>query len=96
MIYAIFLPLLVSWLFHKTGQKKVYLSYFITGSLLIIVPALLLVLRVLNAGVVDPSAIAFDRPSAGNLLNAIFQLLFVGLFFQFIFNKTFGLSKPKK
>lgn len=93
MLLYIFLPLFISWLFKQWKFKRLYLTYIISGLLVIIIPIGMLIMRVFYTFVsMDaPDSIAFAHgfvEMAGNIAIT----LFVTLFFQYIFNKTMGLN----
>jgi hypothetical protein len=96
MLYCIFIPLFFSWLFKKAAWKRIYLTYLFTGLIMILLPVLTLILNILRAmaamGAPDTTAFA---TGIAEMLGNIAILLAVALFFQFIFNRTFGLSKAK-
>ena len=95
MLFSIFLPLLVSWIFLKLKWQRIYLTYLISGIIVLLVPVLIFVVRFLSMQNPDPSAMAFDRQSIVNLIANTGLMLFLALFFQYIFNRTMGLKKKK-
>lgn len=92
MIFSILIPLFISWLFKKAGLKKLFFTYIISGSVIILLPISIFVIRLINTGIIDASSLATDKSSIVGFLGNIGFSLFFTLFFQFIFNKTFKLK----
>lgn len=92
MLYAIFLPLLISWLFKRGKFKRIFLTYVISAFVVVFIPLFSIVIQTLNvflqSGAPDTAALAgnFAEISGGLAIH-----LFVTLFFQYIFNRTMGL-----
>ncbi|MBL0331035.1 MAG: hypothetical protein IPP64_16870 [Bacteroidetes bacterium] len=94
MLYAIFLPLLVSWIFKRINSKRIYLTYIISGMMVVFIPLFITVIRMINTfltmGAPDTAAFAFHF---AEMTGGILIMVFITLFFQYIFNKTMGLKR---
>jgi hypothetical protein len=98
MLFSIFIPLFFSWLFKKAAWKRIYLTYLFSGLLIILILLSGFIISMLRAAAAMSAAGAPDTAAFAMGIKEVFGnvliMLAVTLFFQFIFNKTFGLMKP--
>lgn len=94
MLLYLFLPLLISWLFKKFEFKRIYLTYIISGLFVVFISIGTLIMRTISILLTGdtPDTTAFALGFA-QLVGGIAITLLITLFFQYIFNKTMGISK---
>ncbi len=61
IIPCVFITLFISWIFKKAKWKNIYLTYFVSSLIVLLLPILILFLRLLSTGIIDPAALATDK-----------------------------------
>jgi hypothetical protein len=93
MLICILLPLFTSWLFQKLKFKWIYFTYLFSGGIVLVLPLLIFIIKVLSVRVPDTTEMPFDKGAIMSLISNTGLTLFLTVFFQYIFNKTMGLTK---
>jgi hypothetical protein len=93
MLLAVFIPLFTSWIFRRK-KWQVALTYIFSCMAVVLLLVMYMILNVIfifsKTGAPDTIAIA---SGSSHFIGYLAIDLAVTAFFQFVFNRTFGLSK---